>query len=292
MDRIRRQLETTTQLSGVVLASFLSICALPCAAAQTFVLPPAACAGGAPAMLHASGFEDSYSARPSNGSGGALADVTRDIQVAGFGVRRFFLQVPVDLNPAEPVPLVVLLHGQAGSAAEVVASFTRSDWGPVVNASRIIVLAPVAHSAQGSWLVPDSFALIQAGIDDTLARYNIDQNRVHGWGFSSGGNTMHALALSHSTQFASYAVHAGSLRRAAGNSAPQQATRKLPVQLWVGAEDSVYLPETEADRMLFLGAGWIESFNLRQQVHTGGHNYDTSQFHMVWQQACPFAVAP
>src|SRR5690606_25594103 len=129
------------------------------------------------------------------------------------------------------VPLVVLLHGQAGSAAENVASFTRFDWGPVVNASRIIVLAPVGHSAQGSWVVPDSFALIQAGIDDALARYNIDQNRVHGWGFSAGANTMHAMALSQSSLFASYAVHAGSLRRAAGNGAPQQASRTVPVQL-------------------------------------------------------------
>ena len=285
-NRRRRDTAAATLLSLLIV-----LIAGPALATSTVVLPASMC-GGLSSELLSSGFELPYQPRPSNGSGGATGSVTLDIDVPGFGIRRFFLLVPTDINPAVATPLFVLLHGQAGAAAEGVAQFTRSDWGPVVVANRFIVLVPVGHTAQGSWSVPESFALIQAGIAETLALYNVDQNRVHGWGFSSGANILHAMALTQPGTFASYAVHAGSLRRAAGNGAPALAAHALPVQLWVGSDDSVYLPETQADWQLFLQAGWIADHTLRLTIHPGGHNYDTSQFHAVWHHACRFAAVP
>ena len=54
---------------------------------------------------------------PSNGSGGAVGNVTRVVNVPGYGSRTVYLRVPPSYSPSRPMPLVLALHGQAGSPA-------------------------------------------------------------------------------------------------------------------------------------------------------------------------------
>lgn len=261
------------------------------AAASTVLLPPGRCA---PDRLHGDGFDAPLS-DPSGGSGGATLEVTRSIEVPGFGERSFYLYVPPSYDPALATPLVLLLHGQAGSqpgATDFAAAMVRDHWTAAAVEHRFIVLAPAAHTAQGSWSIPESYGLIDAGLADTLARYNIDRRRLYAWGFSAGANLLHALALARSTQFAAYAVNAGSLARGAGVGAPVAASRKLPVQLLVGQNDSVYFPETQADRDQFLNAGWQLDQNLYYAAHSGGHNYGIGEFPAIWSRWCRFSVQP
>lgn len=276
-------------VAPLLLPLLLALAAGSAGAASTVLLPPARCSADG---VFGDGFENVLS-DPSGGSGGATAEVLRTIDVPGFGPRNFYLYVPPGYNPAVATPLVLLLHGQANSqpgSTDLAASGVRNQWSPAAVSQGFIVLAPTGHTAQGSWDIPGSYPLIDAGIADTLALYNIDRRRMYAWGFSAGANLLHALALSRSTQLAAYAVHAGSLVRGAGTGAPAAAQRKLPVQLWVGQGDSVYLPETMADRDVFASQGWVLDQTLHYSVHSGGHNYDTTQFATVWSRWCRFTV--
>lgn len=280
-----------TLVVRALLALLPALVAGSAGAASTVLLPPARCSIDG---VFGDGLENALS-DPSGGSGGATAEVMRTIDVPGFGPRNFYLYVPPSYNPAVATPLVLLLHGQANSqpgSTDLAASGVRNQWSPASVNNGFIVLAPAGHTPQGSWDIPGSYPLIDAGIADTLAQYNIDRRRMYAWGFSAGANLLHAFALTRSTQFAAYAVHAGSLVRGAGVGAPAAAARKLPLQLWVGQGDSVYLPETQADRDTFLGQGWILDQTLHYTVHSGGHNYDTSQFTTVWTRWCRTTVQP
>src|SRR5690606_35818549 len=91
---------------------------------------------------------------PSNGSGGAYpGDVTRTIDVPGLGNRSFYLRLPPGYTPQQDWPLLLALHGTAGSPANaaVYAQQVRSDWSGWADARGFIVLAPVGNSVQGGW---------------------------------------------------------------------------------------------------------------------------------------------
>ena len=82
----------------------------------------------------------------------------------------------------------------------------RNAWATIAAGLQIIVAAPVADEmvdvdgqAGASWSVPpdspSDYDLFAAVLADVESHYNIDRDRVAGWGFSSGGSVMHALGL-------------------------------------------------------------------------------------------------
>ena len=128
--------------------------------------------------------------------------------------------VPPSYSPSQPMPLVLALHGQAGSpaAAATQAQAVRNAWATVAATQGFIVIAPIGAGADGGWVVPDvpdepsDYSLFAAAIADAEAAWNIDRSRRIGWGFSAGGHVMHDLVLNdYSTQltidtFPSYAI--------------------------------------------------------------------------------------
>ena len=292
----------------ILLAMFVLI-ASTVQAATTVRLPNWVCAR--PDALFIDGFQTAAAVTrlPSNGVGGALGDSTRAITIAGLGTQNVYVHVPPSYSPTQPMPLVLALHGQAGSAsaANTQALAVRTAWATVADAQGFIVIAPVGTGSSGSWTVPppgpsdyDAFA---AAIADAESAWNIDRSRRIGWGFSAGGHVMHDIILNDFSSaitidtFAAYAVSAGTLAGLACSSASAcdallaSASRRIPVDFHVGTSDPLYA-QASADSDRFLANGWVDSASLWFTPFPGGHTYASSQFAQIWTNLCPFQAMP
>lgn len=283
-------------------------------AATTNRLPDWVCAH--PDAIFVDGFEGGVGITrlPSNGSGGATGSFTRTVTVPGYGTRNVYVFIPASYNAARPMPLVLALHGQAGSAsaAQTAAQAARNTWSGVASANGFIVIAPVASGASGGWIAPplppaapglSDYTVFSAAISDIESAYNIDRSRRIGWGFSAGGHVMHDLALNPYAidltvdSFAGYSVSAGALEAFACSSPSAcdalvaAAPRKIPIDIHVGSSDSLLSYATN-DRSRFLTHGWTASSNLWFTTFSGGHTYAAGQLAEAWANLCPFQVLP
>jgi len=287
-------------------ALFLSSAA---SATTTVHLPDWVCAH--PDALYVDGFQPAAAVvrLPSNGSGGAIGNVTRSVTVAGFGTQNVYVHVPPSYSATQPMPLVFALHGQAGSpaAAQTSAQSVRTAWTSIADANGFIVIAPVGSDSTGSWDVPppgpSDYDMFAAAIADAEANWNIDRSRRTGWGFSAGAHVMHDLVLNHYTTlvtidtFSGYAVSAGATSQFACastsgcNAIIAAASRKIPLDIHVGTTDPL-LPAASNDHTWFQANGWVNATNLWFTTFTGGHTYASAQLAQIWTNLCPFQALP
>ncbi|MET0226417.1 MAG: hypothetical protein ABW187_08265 [Dokdonella sp.] len=276
-------------------------------AASTVPLPSWVCASGGDIVFR-SGFElsDAFPHDPSNGSGGAYpGNQTRVITVPNVGNRAFYLRLPPDYTPARSWPLLLALHGATGSAATApaAAQTVRSDWSTWSDSRGFIVLAPVATGTQGGWDPDVDVPTMDAALNDTMARYNVEQSRIDLWGYSAGAHVAHALALNNTDYFAAYGVSAGSLEAYActddGSYPPTCAALlagtqpKIPVDIHLGTSDPLYTTYGAGnDPARFQNGGWVLNQNLFYTLFAGGHTYSVAQLGEIWTNICPFALGP
>lgn len=282
-------------------------------AATTVSLPAWVCAH--PDALFVDGFQGGTAVTrlASNGSGGATGNSTRSATAAGFGTRTVYAYVPPAYSPTQPMPLVLALHGQAGSpaAADAQAQAVRNAWASVAATQGFIVIAPVASGASGGWTVPgvpdqpSDYAIFAAAIADTEADWNIDRSRRIGWGFSAGGHVMHDLVLNqYSTQvtidtFAAIGISAGALAGLAcsGLSSAQcdalvaAAPRRFPIDFHIGNNDPL-ASALLGDSDRYLANGWTDSANHWLTLFVGNHTYSSAHAAQIWTNLCPFQVLP
>ena len=227
----------------------------------------------------------STGSNPSGGTGGATpGNQSRTVTVSGLGSHTYYLYIPSSYNPSTPVPVMFAFHGAGGTGtAPAAAQAARNDWSSVANSEGFIVVAQAATGSGGGWLASNDSAILNEIITDVFGAYNIEQNRVYAWGFSAGGHFLHALALQNSTFFAGYGVSAGALQALAGTSAPAAATRKIPVHLYIGSNDTVVPPSAvQSDRNNFQANGWTLGTNLWYTEFSGGHTYSTSHLSDIY----------
>lgn len=295
-------------LATVVAANFTVVIA-----ATTNTLPSWVCAH--PDAIFVDGFQpaSAITRLPSNGSGGATGSISRVVSVPGYlgGSFTIYLHVPSTYSPSHPVPLVLALHGQAGSpaAAATAAQAVRNAWASIADSNGFIVIAPVATGSVGDWNLPppnpSDYSIFAAAIADAEAAYNIDTSRRIGWGFSAGGHVMHDIIFNDFgapvsiDTFAAYSVSAGDLQGLAcqGQSASQcnaivaGASRHIPIDIHVGNTDPL-LPFATSDRNLFQANGWTLLSDLWFTTFAGGHTYATAQLGEIWSNLCPFQALP
>ena len=274
-------------------------------------LPADACR--APFALFADGFEGTAAVyrEASNGVGGVFPGATtRVVDVPGFGNRTYYLHVPAGYSPGRPLPLLLALHGAAGSPAlaQAAAQQLRGAWGMVGETGGFVVAAPVASGGSGGWLVPppspSDYDVFAALVADVSANYNIDRSRLYAWGFSAGGHVLHDLVLGPYSpaldidDVAAYAVAAGTLPALACSGLGEGAcnalladARKIPVWLQVGTADP-RRNQVLADRNRFLAHGWEAETNLHHLEFAGGHTYTQAQLAATWTFLCPFQRLP
>ena len=176
----------------------------------------------------------------------AAADLTISIE-SGGRTRSALVHVPPSYTGAEPVPLVLLLHGGGGNGAQAARSY-RMD--AVADRENFIVVYPNGTSRIGSMLTwnaanccgyayergVDDVAFIRALVDELERRYRIDPRRIYATGMSNGGMMTYRLACALSDRLAAIAPVAGALNEQ--TCAPHSP---LPVVIFHGTEDQQVL---------------------------------------------------
>ncbi|MEZ5464604.1 MAG: hypothetical protein R3F22_05125 [Lysobacteraceae bacterium] len=299
------------RFAGVLLALLAG--SIP--AAETTPLPDSACTPAATLFLDGLESIPRLPVDDSAGIGGASGTFTASTHVAGIGsgTQTWYGYAP-PIVVDRPLPLVLLLHGAAGSpaAADAAAMQLRDQWQPLAAAKGFVLAAPVAGGNSGGWLAPSGpgdhpsdYDVISAALADAESLYRVNRARRYGWGFSAGGHVMHDLALNgfapafSEPNIAAYAVSAGLLPALACsgmnssqcNALLSASGRSLPALIRIGTSDP-YKPYAAADRDRFLANGWTLGIDLGYSEFPGGHVVDAAEPEASWTFLCRFATIP
>ena len=149
----------------------------------------------------------------------------------------YLLTLPPNFDAArkEPWPLIVFLHGSGGG--DGVLAGTVKGWSNFP----FIILAP---RSPREWWLP---AAVKADLDEVLAKYPIDRERIYLTGLSMGGYGTWSVVTEYPDLFAAVAP-------VCGGGEPDQAERFKDVPAWIfhGAKDEsvpVALGQAMADAL-------------------------------------------
>jgi len=122
----------------------------------------------------------------------AIVNRTNGKIISSGETRRYLLHVPKNIDPSQPVPLVITIHGFAQWPAN---QSNVSQWNPIADREGFIVVYPSGTGFPKRWQAfpQQSFAdskdvvFISDLIDTLSAQYNIDSSRIYVNGLSNGG---------------------------------------------------------------------------------------------------------
>jgi predicted esterase len=120
-------------------------------------------------------------------------------------VQSFGLEIPAKLDLAQPLPLIVWLHGRNDKLTDLRFIGERGRQPGRIRADNAVVLHPFGRSCLG-WKSTAEIDVLEA-IDAVSRRYRIDPDRVVLMGFSMGGAGAWHIGAHYADRFA--AVHAG-----------------------------------------------------------------------------------
>lgn len=194
----------------------------------------------------------------------AKVKITRSTFDYGDTTRTYYWFVP---DIPGPLPLVVLLHGSGRDGAVMADA-----WKDLAEREHFMIVAPDAHNTAFWDLDYDSPAFIHSVVDQMIAIHPVDEDRIYLFGHSAGAVFSLILALVDSEYFAATAVHAGALWPE-NYRFFENATRKMPVAIWVGSKDQSFsVEDVTATKRAFDTHG----FHLQLSVLQGEtHNYDS-----------------
>ena len=151
------------------------------------------------------------------------------------------LYVPSSYDDADPIPLLVALHGSGDTAANFMGL-----WQSVAETYGFIVLVPESVSNGASWNTGTDPPVWVELFDALDASYNIDKCRVYLTGFSAGAHVTYYIGLYNTDYFAGLGAQAGSIKLAEQDGIwPDEVTRKIAVDIRHG-EDDPGVPVSEA----------------------------------------------
>lgn len=139
----------------------------------------------------------------------SLVNVTTG-NLDGYGVRPdYTLAVPKTYSASKKYPLVLVIHGDGGTGAGMRSIHRLDD----TTGDDAIIVYPSGKAA--TWDLSTAFQdnedqkYIEALIADMKGKYSIDDARVFGVGYSSGGFLVNILSCRRSGIFRGIGVHAG-----------------------------------------------------------------------------------
>ncbi|MGD9489925.1 MAG: prolyl oligopeptidase family serine peptidase [Calditrichaceae bacterium] len=154
----------------------------------------------------------------------------------------YLLYLPKDYSKTDKKwPMVLFLHG-AGERGEDLELVKNHGLPKLIEQGRsfpFIVLSPQCHENQ-RW----SIEFLNALLNETFLKYEIDENRIYVTGLSMGGFSAWELALKYPERFAAIAP-------VCGGADPQKACliKHLPVWAFHGAKDKI-VPIDRAQAMV------------------------------------------
>jgi predicted esterase len=259
-------------------------------------------------VIFADGFESGVFAtlppvRASNGSGGS--QFVNSVTLPYPATPNFPLDAYIDASDAAgnsaPLPLVVAFHGAAGPGnQQFAAADLQSTFSVVVSDpnAQFLFVAFTSAGANGGWTINDDLGRLRVVLDYMTANYNVDLNRIYGWGFSAGGQILHHYALASFTApqtplFTAYTAHAGRLPSFFNGNQPESSPLKFPVMLASSPTDSVALYSGALNEQTrFINAGWANGQNFEFLTYDGGHTYAIAQMQAAWRFMCRHSLVP
>ena len=167
-----------------------------------------------------------------------LAAPVSETLKSGGELRNYWLVRPEGLEKTKPAPLLMVLHGSAGSGEDMM-TVTQRGFERLADKEKFVVVYPDAlerrWNDQGGTV--DDVGFLLAIVDKLVADGLVDKTRVFVTGISNGGMMAQRLACEQAERIAGIATVAGGL------SEPLQATckptRPLPVLVIHGTEDPI-----------------------------------------------------
>lgn len=153
---------------------------------------------------------------------------------AGGRVRTYYLLVPARAAAETPAPLLVLLHGSGREGRSLA-----EPWSALAKEHGIILAAPDSSARQGWAMREDGPDFLYALVEMLRVQHPIDPSRIYLFGHSAGAIHALSMAVLESEYFAAAAVHAGALSEGI-RAFLDRAPRKIPLGIWVGANDSFF----------------------------------------------------
>lgn len=122
----------------------------------------------------------------------AIVNRTNGRIISSGETRRYLLHVPEIIDPAQPVPLVITIHGFAQWPAN---QANVSQWNPIADREGFIVVYPSGTDFPKRWQAfprqsgdsSKDVVFISDLIDTLSTQYNIDPSRIYVNGLSNGG---------------------------------------------------------------------------------------------------------
>ena len=165
------------------------------------------------------------------------APVSETLKTGGT-LRSYWLVSPEGLDRTKPAPLLMVLHGSAGSGEDMMA-VTRRGFEQLAAKEKFVLVYPDAlerrWNDQGG--IVDDVGFLLAVVDKLVTDGMVDKNRVYATGISNGGMMAQRLACEQAERIAGIATVAGGLPE------PLLATckpvRPLPVLVIHGTDDPI-----------------------------------------------------
>lgn len=185
---------------------------------------------------------------PADGSG-----LLQNQSLVSGGVTRSYSVFVPSLVAGQKAPIVILLHGNGGSAAQLLgltgdaAPFGR--WLQIAQAQRIVLIVPdgvLGPMGSAGWNdcrsdassnpSTDDVAFVDALLDVAIARYGGDPSRIYASGISNGGQLAIRLGIERAGRFAAIAPVAAAL---AANSKCAMPSAPIGLMLINGTADPI-----------------------------------------------------
>jgi poly(3-hydroxybutyrate) depolymerase len=179
--------------------------------------------------------------------------------------RTYYLFVPAGVSREKPAPLLLLLHGSGHNGRLLV-----EHWQKLAAQEGFILAGPDARNPQG-WSMPaDGPRFLYDLVEELKKTQPVDPARVYLFGHSAGAVFSLYMTALESEYFAAAAASAGSLRDD-DFSMLDEAERKVPVALFVGARDPLFpLAVVRATRDAYRQRGFPVELT---EIPNHDHNY-------------------
>lgn len=181
------------------------------------------------------------------------ARISPDSVTTADGQRAFLLAQP-DRSPAGPRPLVLVLHGHGGSAAQALGQKAGASplaaWLPIADREGVYIAAldgSKAGDGKAGWNdcrrdAPgnppvDDVAFAREVVQKLVADGRVDPQRVYAMGMSNGAMMTYRLAQEITPPLAGFVAVSGLMASDNGCAPTRQPRQKVPAMVITGTED-------------------------------------------------------
>ena len=203
-------------------------------------------------------------ARPGGVTGTAEPGIT-GLNLGGF--RDGVLLVPAGYTAAQPIPLMVLLHGAGGLGSQLLQRFTE-----LADELRVAILAPDSRGSTWDRIATGSFredvTFLNRALENVFSRVAVDPARIALGGFSDGGSYALSLGLTNGDLFTRIVAFSP------GFAAPSDLHGTPPIFVSHGTGDTI-LPIDATSRQIVPQLTDM-GYGVRYREFNGGHSIPTA----------------